>query len=76
MATVFTNAPIVVIASTLIDFACTLFYFILLLYIQLYSTAANELMQQCSYAANAANAAFNAAAILQSLLCYSPVVYQ
>ena len=62
MATVFTNAPIVVIASTLIDFACTLFYFILLPYIQLYSTAVN--------------AAFNAAAILQSLLCYSPVVYQ
>ena len=50
MATVFTNAPIVDIASTLIDFACTLFYFILLPYIQLYSTAVN--------------AAFNAAAIL------------
>ena len=61
-ATVFINAPIVVIASTVIDFACTLFYFILLPYIQLYSIAVN--------------AAFNAAAILWSLLCYSPVVYQ
>ena len=60
MATVFTNAPIVVIASTLIDFACTLFYFILLPYIQLYS--------------HAVNAAFNASAILQALLCYSPVI--
>ena len=55
-ATVFTNSPI--IASTLIDFACTLFYFILLpSYIQLYSTVVN--------------AAFNAAAILQSLLVLS-----
>ena len=62
MATVFTNAPIVIIASTLIDFACTLFYFILLPYIQLYSTVID--------------AAFNAAAIPHLLLCYSPVIYQ
>ena len=62
MANIFTNAPIVVIAYTLIDFACTLSYFILLPYIQLYSTVIN--------------AAFNAAAIPQLLLCYSPVVYQ
>ena len=60
LATVFTNAPIVVIAYTLIDFACTLFYFILLPYIQLYSTVINAV----------------AAAIPQLLLCYSPVVYQ
>ena len=54
MATIFTNAHIVVIASTLIDFACTLFYFILLPYIPFYSTAVN--------------ADFNAAAILQPVI--------
>ena len=59
-ATVFTNAPIVVIAYTLIDFACTLFCFILLPYIQLYSNVINAV----------------AAAIPQLFLCYSPVVYQ
>ena len=54
MATVFTNAPIVVIAYTLIVFFMYPFFFILLPFIQLYSTAVN--------------AAFNAAAILLSLL--------
>ena len=62
LATVFTKAPTVVIASTLIDFTCNSFYFILLPYIQLYSTAVN--------------AAFNAAAVLQSLLCYSPIILE
>ena len=60
-ATVFTNVPIVVIAYTLvIDFSCTLFYFILLPFIQLYSTVINAA----------------AAAIPHLLLCYSPVIYQ
>ena len=62
MATVFTNASIVAIAHTLLDFAWTLSYLILLPYIQLYSTAIN--------------AAFNAAATPQLLLCYAPVIYQ
>ena len=59
-ATVFTNAPIVVIAYALIDFLCTLFYFILLPFIQLYSTVINAA----------------AAAIPHLLLFYSPVIYQ
>ena len=69
MATVFTNAPIVVIAFTLIDFACNLFYFILLLYIQLYSTAVNA-------AYNAAAISSPVIAMLFSSHCHSPVIYQ
>ena len=60
MATVFTSAPIAVIAYTLIDIFLYLFLFILLPFIQLYSTVINA----------------EAAAIPHLLLCYSPVIYQ
>ena len=60
MATVFTNAPIVVIAYTLINFFMHPFYFILLPFIQLYSTVINAA----------------AAAIPHLLPFYSPVIYQ